>query len=218
MDFDQMMEIWRAQNTEQQHEVNRAALRETLQAEEARVQRELRIRRRALWFLWALGTGMAVWAGFWIAIVITNGWPTIYAFAAGASFVLFALGIGLVWISRGPRVEPPQDLSSTLQEEVRRNLALIEHRLSLTRRRVLPIIGAASIMIGAGLFFWTVNASQEIRGQSSFGGWLLFTGVFVALLAWTSHKQRDEMSKAKAKLELRQQRLRELLDTLGAGD
>ena len=218
MDFDQMLEIWRAQNTAQQYDVNRDALRQALQAEEAKVRREMRNRRRGLWALWILGTGMAVWAGFWIAIVISNGWPAIYAAAAGASFGLFALGVGVVWAGRGPRVEPPHDFGNALREEVRRGLALVDYRLSLTSRWILPILGAISIMVGTGLFSWTVNASQDISGQSSFGGWSLFTILFVALLLWASFKQRDEMRKAKPKLELRQRRLRELLETLDAGE
>ena len=52
MDFDHMMEIWRAQNTAASYDVNRDALRQTLQAEEARVRRELRTRRHGLWISW----------------------------------------------------------------------------------------------------------------------------------------------------------------------
>ena len=79
MDFDQMLETWRAQNTAPPYGANRDALRQALQSEEARVRGELRLRRRTLWFLWIFETGMAVWAGFWIAITITNGWSAIYA-------------------------------------------------------------------------------------------------------------------------------------------
>ena len=58
MDFDQMLETWRAQSTAPPFDVNRDALRQALQTEGARVRRGLRIRRRGLWFVWLLGTGM----------------------------------------------------------------------------------------------------------------------------------------------------------------
>ena len=93
MDFDQMLAIWRTQNTTPPHDVNRDALRQALQAEEAKVRATLRARRRGLWLLGIFGTGMAIWAAFWIAITITNGWPAIYAITAGASVGLFAIAI-----------------------------------------------------------------------------------------------------------------------------
>lgn len=218
MDFDQMLETWRAQNTAPPYDVSRDALRQALQTEEARIRQELRTRRRGLWFLWIFGTGMAVWAGFWIAITITNGWPAIYAIAAGGSFGMFALGVGALWVSRGPRAERQRNFGNTLQEEVRRSLALVGYRLSLTRHWILFMLGTASIMVGTGLFSWTVNASQDIPDHSSFSGWSVFTVLCVGLLVWGSYKERDEMRKAKPKLELRQRRLRELLETLDAGE
>jgi hypothetical protein len=71
-------------------------------------------------------------------------------------------------------------------------------------------------MVGVGLFSWTTNSSQDISEASSGAGWFWFTVVFVVLIGWASFKAREEMREAKPKLELRQQRLRELLATLEA--
>jgi len=146
MDFDQMLETWRAQNTAPPYDVNRIALRQALQSEEARVRGELRSRRRGLWFVWIFYTGLVVWAGLWIAITITNGWPTIYAIAAGVSFGIFAFGVGATWVSRGPRREPPRNFGNTLQEEVRRNLALVDHELSFAKHSIIHVLGAVSLV------------------------------------------------------------------------
>ena len=214
MDFDQMLETWRAQNTAPPYDVNRDALRQALQTEEARVRRELRTRLRGLWVGWIFGIGMAVWAGFWIAISVTNGWPVIYAIAAGVSFGIFALGVGALWVSRGR--EPERKFGNTLEEEVRRSLAHVSYQLSLTRQWISYMLGWASIVVGTGLFSWTVNRSQDIPGSSSGRGWALFTVLFVVLVVRASYKERDEMRKAKPKLELRRRRLRELLAALDA--
>jgi hypothetical protein len=214
MDFDEMLNTWRAQNTAPPYEVNRDVLRQALQTEDARVRQELRIWRRGLCFVWISGTGMAIWAGFWIAITITNGWDAIYAIASGVSFGFFALGAGAMWMSRGR--EPAPNFGNTLEEEVRRNLALVDGQLSVTRRWILPMLGTASIIVGTGLFSWTVNKSQDIPEVSSGRGWFWFTVVFVALIVWGSFKGRDGMRQAKTKLELRQRRLRELLAALEA--
>ena len=159
MDFDQMLETWRAQNTAPPYDVNRDALRQALEAEEARVRRELRSQRRGLWFCWIFGTGMAVWAGFWIAITITNGWPAIYAIAAGVSLGMFALAAGALWVSRGR--EPERNFGNTLQEEVRRSLALVDYQLSITRRWIISMLGTGSLVVGVGLFSWTLARSQD---------------------------------------------------------
>jgi len=213
MDFDQMLETWRAQNTAPPYDVNRVALRQALQSEEARVRGELRSRRRGLWFVWIFYTGLVVWAGLWIAITITNGWPTIYAIAAGVSFGIFAFGVGATWVSRGPRREPPRNFGNTLQEEVRRNLALVDHELSFAKHSIIHVLGAVSLVVGTLLFSWTVNRSQDIP-DSSRSGW--FIVLLVVWIVWVFYSVRKQMRKAKPKLELRKRRLRELLASLDA--
>jgi hypothetical protein len=214
MDFDQMLETWRAQNTAPPFDVNRDVLRQALDTEADKVRRALRIQRRALWFVWLLGTGMAVWAGFWIAITMTNGWPAIYAIAAGACLVVFALGAGALWVSRGRQVE--RNFGNTLQEEVRRNLALVDDQLSRTRRWILPILGVSCIVVGSGLFSWTLTRSQNIPG--SLPGFNLFSLLMIALAIRELYRGRERRRTTTLKLETRQRRLRELLAALDAHD
>jgi hypothetical protein len=207
MDFDEMLETWS----------DRDALRQALQTEEARVRGELRPRRGTFWFLSIFGTGMAIWAGLWIAITITNGWSAIYAIGAGVSSGMFALGVGALWVSRGS-AEPERNPGNTLQEDVRRSLALVDYQLSLTRHWISYMLGAASIAVGTGPFSWTITRSQDIPDSSLLGysGWWWYTGLLVAFFVWASYKTRNEMRKGKAKLETRQRRLRELLAALDA--
>jgi hypothetical protein len=213
VDFDQMLETWQAQTP---YDVNREALRQALDVEEARVRREMRLQRRARWFVGIFGTGMAVWAGFWIAITIANGWPAIYAIASGVSLVVFALGVVAFWKSRGRQAEPDPNFGNSLQQEARRSLALVDFQLSLARRLILSLDGTLYIVAGAGLFSWTLTSSQDIPTASSFGGGTLFALLLIALSLRTLYKSRDARRMKKAKLEFRQQRLRELLAALDA--
>lgn len=210
MDFDQMLETWQAQKTAPPYRLNHDALRLALRAEEARSQRVQRHRRRVVWFMWIFGTGMAVWAGFWIAITITNGWPVVYAIASGASLGLFALGASALWASRGR--EPEQNFGNSLEEEVRRSLARVDDQLAMTRRLVLCMLGTASIVVGAKLFSWTTVRSQDIPVSSGRGWW--WTALVAGVVVWVAFKARDGLRNAKPKLELRQRRLRELLAAL----
>jgi len=213
MNFDQMLEAWQAQTP---YDVNRDALRQALDAEEIRVRRALRMHRRALWFMWIVGTGMAVWAGFWIAITITNGWPAIYAVASGVSLVVFALGVGAIWMGLGRRAELDRNFGNSLQEEARRSLALVDYQLSLARRAIFSVLGVLCFVVGTALFSWTVNKSQNISDVSSGRGWSLFALVFVALAIRALYKGRNERRMRKLKLEARQRHLRDLLAALDA--
>ena len=212
MDFDQMLETWRAQNTAPAYDVNREVLRQTIQTEEARIRRVMRTQRRGLWLYGILGTGMAVWAGFWIAITITNGWPAIYAIAAAVSLGMFALAAGASWVGRGR--EPERDFANTLQGEVRRSLALVDYQLSVTRRWILSMLRTFSFIAGVALFSWTVARSQDNfhRPDAVAVGWFWYAVVLALFGVWTSYKTR----KATPKLELRQRQLREVLAALDA--
>lgn len=209
MNFDQMMGAWLSQDTAPPYDVNREALRQALEAEETNVRRSHRNRRRVLWFLWLFGTGMAIFAGFWIAITIANDWPAIYAITSAASFGMFAAGVGAVWVSRGRKSEPERKFDNTLEEEVRRSLALVEYQLSITRHVVTFMIGAGLIFAATFLFAWTTNSSQDIPQSSSYWSW--WKVLVAAYLVWATFKVRNQMRAEKPKLELRQRRLRELL-------
>jgi hypothetical protein len=215
MDFDQMLETWRSQNTAPPYDVNRDALRQALQTEVASGRRALRRGRRAFWVGWIVGTGLAVFAGFWIAITITNGWPAKYAIAAGVSFGMFALGGGAMWMVRGRQAEPQRNFGKTLEDEVRRSLALIDDQLSAIRRWTLSMLGWASIAVGTGVFSWTMNESQGIP-ESNPHGWFWYTFVLSVFFVWVTYRGHVVMRKLKAKLEVRQRRLRELLAALEA--
>ena len=206
MNFDQMLGT-------PPSDMNRDALRQALQTEEARVRGELRTWRYPLWFLSIFGTGMAIWAGFWIAITITNGWPAIYAISAGVCVGMFALGVCALWVSRGRQPEPGRNVGNTLQQDVKHSLALVDYQLSLTRRGTLFMLGAASIAVGTGPFSWTIIRSQDIP-VSNPDGWWWYSGLLAVFFMWASYKTRKEMRDAKSKLESRQRRLRELLAAL----
>jgi hypothetical protein len=155
---------------------------------------------------------MAVWAGFWIAITISNGWPTVYALTSGASLVLFAFGAGALWASRGR--EPEQKFTNSLEAEVRRTLARVDDQLAIAKRLVLSLLGMASIVVGTKLFVWATVRSQDIPVVSGRSWW--GTTLVVTLVVWAAFKARDTMRAAKPKLELRQRRLRELLASLAS--
>jgi hypothetical protein len=119
-------------------------------------------------------------------------------------------------MSRGGQAERGRNFGNSLQEEARRSLALVDYQLSLTSRLVFSLLGMLFIVVGAGLFSWTLMRSQDIPSHSSFGGWPLFTLLFVFLGIRALYKGHDERRVRKLKLEARQRHLRELLAALDA--
>ena len=109
---------------------------------------------------------------------------------------------------------PERNFGNTLQEEVRRSLALVDYQLSDIRRLIMLLLGAASISVTTLLFSWTVNSSQDIPDSSSGYVWQVLA--IAVVFGWAAKKVRGEMRKARPKLELRQRRLREILAALDA--
>jgi hypothetical protein len=106
------------------------------------------------------------------------------------------------------------NFGNTLQEELRRGLALVDYQLSAARHVAITILGTAAMVVGALLFSWTAKRSQDIPDDSLFGGWFMYLIVGFAVLSL--YRGWDAMRKAKPKLVARQRYLRELLDALGA--
>jgi hypothetical protein len=113
-------------------------------------------------------------------------------------------------------VELDRNFGNSLQEEARRSLALVDYQRSLARRAIFSVLGTLCIVVGTGLFSWTVNKSQNIPNHSSFGGWILFTLLFVVPGILALYKGRNERRMRNLKLEARQRHLRELLAALDA--
>jgi UDP-N-acetylmuramyl pentapeptide phosphotransferase/UDP-N-acetylglucosamine-1-phosphate transferase len=215
VDFDEMFEAWRAQNTAPPYDVNRDALRQAIQDEETRVRGEMRTHRGSLWFGGIVAIGMAIFAGFWIAISIANGWSAIYVMTSALSFGLFAVGTGGLWVLRRAHTQPERNFGNTLEEDLRRTLALVDYQLSLFRHQGIPFLAVICILAGSWLFSWTVRRSQDVP-DSSHGPW--WTILLIAFFAWAFRKGRDDMRETKSKLELRQRHLRELLTALETRD
>lgn len=209
MDFDQMLETWRAQDVAPLYGVNRDALRQALRTEDADV---LRKRRRDMWIICVGVGGTAILAGFWVAISIFNGWPAIYTVAAGLGFAMCALYVGAYCVSRRRQAKRERIFGNSLQEEVRRTLSRVEFEISLVGNWRKASLQTAPILVGALLIFWAVGKSQGHNADvSPFGWWIYLSTVF-----WIVYLVRVARRRVKEKLEPRQHRLRELLAALDA--
>jgi hypothetical protein len=208
MDFDQMLETWRAQDATPTYRVNHDALRRSLQTEEAEVQR---VRRRDMWVACIAGGGTTIFGACWLwALIYQSDTPIIYTIVAALGFGMVGVWLTAYCVSRWRQAKNERDFGNTLHEEVRRTLSRVE--IDIWRFRSWPAgaLQIAPIMIGALLINWSVGRSQNDGTEISFMGWWMYLMPVLVTVYLVSVGRRL----VKRKLEPRRKRLRELLAAL----
>ncbi|HYD23879.1 MAG TPA: hypothetical protein VEB68_03720 [Croceibacterium sp.] len=211
MNFDQMLETWKAQDEAPLYGVNSDLLQLVLEHERADIRRQL---RREQWATYGLGMGMAAFAGFWLWVAILRAAPVLTTVAAGAGTAAFALGMAALWLSLRRQRRRERQFGNTLREEIARNLSLLDYQLSRFGRWSAAMLWTAPMMVGCGLVYWLMIEVNHDPGESRWDhAWivivLVWMGVFLPYAG-----SRD----VQKKLEPRRQRLAELLETLNAGE
>lgn len=207
MDFDQMMNAWRAQDDKPLYGVNEDLLRLVLRHEQADIRRSLRWDQ---WTTYVVGTAMAALAGAILWWFLYRRGPELYTVAAVVGTSAFALWVGALWLSRRRQTMRERGFGNTLQEEIRRNLSLVDYQLSQVGRWSTAMLWSAPILVGATLIYWLL---AEINDNTDFwfdAGMIVF---LVGSVAWTTY---ETSRKTKQQLLPRRQRLSELLEMLSA--
>jgi hypothetical protein len=208
MDFDQMLETWRAQDAAPTYRLDHDALRLSLQTEEAGVRR---VRRRDMWVACLAGGGTTLFGAGWLwALIYQSDTPIIYTIAAALGFGMVAVWLTAYCASRWRQAKNERNFGNTLHEEVRRALSRVEVDIWRFRSWSAGALQIAPIMIGALLVNWSVGRSQNHGTDISFMGWWLYLMPVVVTVYAVGLGRRH----AKQKLEPRQKRLRELLAAL----
>jgi hypothetical protein len=210
MDFDQMLEAWKAQEEAPLYGVNSDLLQLVLQHEQAKIRRTMRLGK---WVAYIVGPGMALFSAFWLWVAILNGVPVLHAAAAALAAVTFAVWIGAFWVSRRRLARRERGFGNTLRDEIGRSLSLVEYRISQGHWRA-GLLWSAPVIIGALLVQWLTFQINTDTGLSSWGqAGMMFVPVgAIVVIIYAEHLH------VKQKLEPRRQRLRELLEALEAGE
>jgi hypothetical protein len=212
MDFDQMLETWRAQDATPTYHVNQDALRHSLQSEEASVQR---VRRRDMWVACISGGGTTIFGAGWLwAVIYQNDTPLIYTIAAALGFGMVAAWLAAYCVTRWRQSRNERNFGNSLHEEVRRTLSRVEIDIWRFRNWPAGAMQIAPLMLGALLINWSVGRSQNGGADISFMGWWMYLMPVVATVLLVSTGRRH----VKRKLEPRRKRLRELLAALDASE
>jgi hypothetical protein len=208
MNFDQMLETWKAQDEAPLYGVNQDLLQLVLQHEQARIRRTLRLGK---WVTYIVGPGMALFAAFWLWVAVLKHVPVLQVAAAAVGAGPFALWVGAFWVSRRRLAQRERVFGNSLKDEIGRNLALVDYQISQGRWRP-ALLWTAPVMIGTALIYWL---TFQINTDTGFSWWnhaimglcIVWSVVFAAFAGDRAVKR---------KLEPRRERLRELLEALDA--
>ena len=211
MNFDQMLDAWRAQDEAPLYGVNRDLLQLVLKHEQADIRRQLRSEQ---WMTYIFGAGMAAFAGFWLWVAIIRAEPLLHTVIAGIGTAAFFLWMGTLWVSLRRQRRRERQFGNTLREEIDRHISLLDYQLSRHGRWGAAMLRVAPALIGAGLINWLVIDINLDPGESRWdSAWTEFVLVWV-LVVGTYASSRA----VRQKLEPRRQHLRELLESLNAGE
>jgi hypothetical protein len=210
MNFDQMLESWKSQDDKPIYGVNADLLQLVLQGERADIRREL---RREQWTTYGMGTGMGVAAGLILWAFLYFRGPVLFTVLAAAGTAAFAWWIAALWLSLRRQRWREREFGNTLREELARNLSLLDYQLSRYGRWGAAMKWVAPAMVGTGLLYWLTVEINFDEGESRWEYlWMVLILVWAAVFL-----PRASSREVTKKLEPRRQRLRELLETLDAG-
>jgi len=211
MDFDQMLDAWKAQDEAPLYGVNADLLQLVLKHEQDELRRVL---RREQWTTYLLGGGMTAVAGFFLWAFIYFRGPASYTLAAALGTGAFVFWIASLWLSRRRLSLRERRFGNTLRDEIGRNLSLVEYQLSRAGRWGAAMLWAAPVMVGAGLLYGLSAVVNTDDGES----WWFHIWILVVLVWSAVYLPYASSRDVKKKLEPRRQRLSELLQTLDAGE
>lgn len=203
MNFDQMMDAWKAQDEAPLYGVNGDLLQLVLQHEQSELRRQL---RREQWVTYGVGAGMAALGGAFLWAFVTFGGPVPYAVGAAAGMAAFVLWMAALWVSLRRQRRRERQFGNSLREEIARNLSLVDYQLSRYGRWGSAILWSAPVLVGAGLIYWLSVEINLDEGESRWDqAWMML------ILLWAVVFPTQASSRAvRQKLEPRRQRLSEL--------
>ncbi|MFI5007187.1 MAG: hypothetical protein ACHQKZ_07085 [Solirubrobacterales bacterium] len=202
-----MIATWRAQDEAPLYAVNRDLLQLVLQHELADMRRNLRLEH---WTTYGVSAGLLGFLGFFFAAIYYDNDPrTVWDYVAASVGTLALLaGGGALYVSRKRQALRERGFGNSLQEEIRRNLSLVDYQLSRGGRWEEALLEAAPITLAGALLYWLI-----IQFNNNPFGWYdaWFILVVVAGSAWSAISSSRI---TKQELLPRRRRLHELLEIL----
>jgi hypothetical protein len=213
MNFDEMLEAWRAQDERPPYRVNPDLLRVVVQHEYAEVRRVSGWEHSFVpWALWAAAGAMLVVVFALLFAVTSRGWVTLSTWdylATGVATGAMLIWPAVYWASY-KQLSNERGSGDPLQEDIRRSLSRVDYELSRHGRLAPSLLLIAPFAIVAILFFWITARTDEGPIQARLTFFIVAFSMFSPLV-WTRHYVKEQ-------LLAQRRRLSQLLELLNVSE
>jgi uncharacterized membrane protein YoaK (UPF0700 family) len=181
MNVDDLMDVWRSQDSSPLHGTDKTLLHLALRQEQAKLQKQRRIER---WFIYTVSTLFVAAMGLFLGIMISPQeddvrivWDYAFPVIGAAAALVMA---GAVFAIRRTQAAREQDFGESLRDQLGRRIAQLDDQA--TRELRLTLVGAVAAGIcGAAVYV----ASRRINDVAYTEDWpvvlvLLFLAAFVS--------------------------------------
>jgi len=207
MNLDDLMEIWKSQDTVPLHEVNKTLLHQALRQDEVKLQNARRRERRNIY---RLSTGVVGGVAFLLVLMIhargryvLTGWDYVMGIG-GAAAALFAGGA--VYVGHLARVRREQRFGESLRDQINRRIAQLDDAATGARRRSVLILVLMGVICPTAILHLGMRINDKSLSDVSY--------LVVALLIWCFWAGARGLRRSVQRAIPRKQRLEALLNEL----
>ena len=202
MNLDDMMEVWRAQDTSPL--VNKTQLHHALRQEQAKLQK---LRRRVRWFIYVVSAILFVMAALFLAIMIyPKDYDVLFVwdYAIAVVGVVSALVIGgAIYVTHRALTAREQDYGDSLRDQLRRRIAQLDDAAVIGRRLALTIVAAG--LIGTWAITFAARRINDVPYSEM--DWspsptaLILGPIYLSFFVWAARAERRRNLARKRQLE-----------------
>ena len=203
MNLDELMAVWRSQDTAPVHRVDKTLLHLALRQDEAKLQKERRIER---WVTYVGSAGLVAVMAVFLGMMILNrdrnvmtGWDVVIGLCGAAAALLAG---GAMYIGHRAQARREQRFGESLRDQLNRRMAQLDDRTTIARGIVVMVL------LGGICPMALVLLGFRINGQSVGDNWFLVVGMIVTCVGsvaagiWEVRRQtRDVVLPRKRRLE-----------------
>lgn len=163
MNLDELMAVWRTQDTSPLHDVNKTLLHLALRQDEAKLQKARRVER---WMIYLFSTGLLAGMAIFLTMMIhfrghrpekgVTGWDLALPIL-GATAALFV--VGAIYVNHRGQLRREEAFGESLCDQLKRRIAQLDDAATRTRRTTTLVVVLMGGICPAAILLlsWRVN-------------------------------------------------------------
>ena len=205
MNLDELMSVWRSQDTAPLHDVNKTLLHLALRQDEAKLQKA---RRKERWMVYVFGAGVVAAMGVFLGMMIMaderdlTGWDFVIGVFGAAAALLAG---GAMYVGHRAQARREERFGESLRDQLNRRIGQLDYAATVAPRTGALVLVILGLIVPTAMLLLGLRTNQK----SFIDNWfpnvnmiLLFVGC-VATGVWQVRRQtRDVVLPRKRRLEV----------------